>query len=218
MPVVGNLAEMPLSTLVETNCRALTSARLSLSSRGREATLYFSDGDVVHALLGNQSGEAALFEMLRWSEGTFVLESEVASPQRTIQRPWSELLLAAMQLEADWQPAKSQPVGEATVLQKLKRIEGVMGVVTAGLDGTVLSAEVPAGNGEAEAAMTVFLASLGSEITRNLELGAFEQGVITQAKQRLLVIRQGQEYHGLLLGLQASPAMVLAAARRELAS
>ncbi|MGA2112348.1 MAG: DUF4388 domain-containing protein [Anaerolineales bacterium] len=218
MPVVGNLAEMPLSTLVETNCRALRSARLSVSSRGQQGTLYFSDGEVVHGVLGNQSGEVALYQMLRWSEGTFVLENEVASPQRTIRRPWSELLLEAMQLEGNWRPVESQPAAEAPILQELKRIEGVAGVVAAGADGTVLAADVPVGNGEGEAATAIFLATLGSEIAHNLELGSFEHGVITQSKQRVLVLRQGEEYYGLLLGLQASPAMVLAAARNALAS
>lgn len=219
MPVVGNLVEMPLATLVETNCRALRSARLSVSSGGQQGYVYFSDGEVVHVALGDESGEVALYQMLRWTEGTFVLENEVASPEHTVERPWSELLLEAMQLQADWQrPEQGKAAGRAPSLQKLKRIEGVLGVVAAGADAAVIAADVPGGNGEVEAAMTVFLAALASQISENIEVGAFEHGVITQTKQRVLVLRQGDGYVGLLLKPEASPAMVLNAARNALAS
>jgi predicted regulator of Ras-like GTPase activity (Roadblock/LC7/MglB family) len=219
MPVVGSLAEMPLATLVETNCRALHSARLSVSSRGQQGYLYFSDGEVVHVALGNLSGEAALHQMLQWTEGNFVLENEVGSPEHTIHRPWSELLLEAMQLQADWHPpVKGKAAVESSTLARLKQIEGVAGVVSAGADGSVLEAEVPSGNGEVEAAMTVFLATLGSEIGQSLQVGPFEHGVITQTKLRVLVLQQREGYLGLLLNLEASPAMVLSAVRLALAT
>jgi hypothetical protein len=42
-----------------------------VTSEGRSALLYFSDGRIVHAVAGRASGESAVREMLTWGNGTF---------------------------------------------------------------------------------------------------------------------------------------------------
>jgi len=42
-----------------------------VTSEGRSALLYFSDGRIVHALAGRVTGEPAVREMLSWGKGTF---------------------------------------------------------------------------------------------------------------------------------------------------
>jgi predicted regulator of Ras-like GTPase activity (Roadblock/LC7/MglB family) len=217
MPIVGNLKEMPLPSLIETNCRALQSAKLHLSHREKEGEVYFSDGQVVHATTGDQVGEPALWQLMRWAEGTFVLENDVAAPERSINRPWADLLLDAMLHQADWNADKTVEVSmPADEVQKLKAIEGVTGVITAGRDGVVMAASVPEGNGDAEAAVTVFLGALADQISQSIPVGPFEQGIVSQPNQRMVVISQGDRYVGLLLDPQASPAIVLTAARAAL--
>jgi len=217
MPIVGNLKEMPLPSLIETNCRALQSARLHLSHRDQEGEVYFRDGQVVHAATGSTRGEPALWQLMQWAEGTFVLENEIPSPERSIDRPWSDLLLEAMLHQADWNADKAREASmPADEIQKLKAIEGVTGVITAGRDGVVMGASVPEGNGEAEAAVTVFLGALAEQISESIPVGPFEQGVVSQPNQRLVVIRKGERFIGLILNPQASPAIVLTAARAAL--
>jgi predicted regulator of Ras-like GTPase activity (Roadblock/LC7/MglB family) len=217
MPIVGNLKEMPLPSLIETNCRALQSARLHLSHRDQEGEVYFSDGQVVHAATASNRGEPALWQLMQWTEGTFVLENEFPAPERSIDRPWSDLLLDAMLHQADWNADKAREAPmPADEIQKLKAIEGVTGVITAGRDGVVMGASVPEGNGEAEAAVTVFLGALAEQISDSIPVGLFEQGVVSQPNQRMVVIRQGERFIGLMLDLQASPAIVLTAARAAL--
>ncbi len=217
MPIVGNLKEMPLPSLIETNCRALQSARLHLSHRDKEGEVYFSDGQVVHAAAGEMRGEQALWQLMQWGEGTFVLENDTAAPERSIDRPWADLLLEAMLHQADWKADKAREAPmPGDEVQKLKAIEGVTGVITAGRDGVVMAASVPEGNGEAEAAVTVFLGALADQISESIPVGPFEQGVVSQPNQRMVVISQGDRYVGLLLDPQASPAIVLTAARAAL--
>ena len=217
MPIVGNLKEMPLPSLIETNCRALQSARLHLSHRDQEGEVYFSDGQVVHAATGSNRGEPALWQLMQWAEGTFVLENDAPTPERSIDRPWSDLLLEAMLHQADWNAGKApEALMPADEITKLKAIEGVTGVITAGRDGVVMGASVPEGNGDAEAAVTVFLGALAEQISESIPIGLFEQGVVSQPNQRMVVIRQGERFIGLMLDPQASPAIVLTAARAAL--
>jgi predicted regulator of Ras-like GTPase activity (Roadblock/LC7/MglB family) len=64
-----------------------------LVSNDKEAVIYFKEGSVVHAVVGQTSGEEAIYKILSWDEGEFVLNVGVQSPEVTIKRNWSGLLL-----------------------------------------------------------------------------------------------------------------------------
>ena len=103
---------------------------------------------------------------------------------------------------------RSLPPGE--LVSRLKTIEGVLGVVVAGPDGVVLAADVPEGKGEAEGALTVYLAAAAETLARFLPMGAFEHAVVSEPQRRLLIFRHPPLIVGLALSPQASPALVLA--------
>lgn len=161
-------------------------------------------------MCGELKGEPALWRLLRWTDGQFTLEDEVRSPERTLYRPWQDLLLEGMQRAAAPEPTgpRSLPPGE--MVSRLKAIEGVMGVVVAGPDGVVLAADVPEGKGEAEGALTVYLAAAAETLAGFLPMGAFEHAVVAEPQRRLLIFRHPPFIVGLVLSPQASPALVLA--------
>ncbi len=49
MAIEGDLHDMNLAEIIQLNCRNAEEARVSLSHEGRSGTLYFADGQVVHA-------------------------------------------------------------------------------------------------------------------------------------------------------------------------
>jgi predicted regulator of Ras-like GTPase activity (Roadblock/LC7/MglB family) len=94
--VYGRLSTMGLPSIVQVNCEERNEARLRLQHQGQEGTIFFADGRAVHAGLGSQVGEEAVYELLSWEDGTFELEMGVSPPERTIEVGWSSLLLEGM--------------------------------------------------------------------------------------------------------------------------
>jgi predicted regulator of Ras-like GTPase activity (Roadblock/LC7/MglB family) len=195
----------------------MRSAELTLQRADQIGDVYFSDGQVVHAALGTLRGEEALYEMLTWDSGTFVLDRDVPAPEKTITISWNTLLLEGMKRVAE-QPMirkKEEPVKPDTLAQ-LRAIDGVAGAVIAASDGIVLGADVPGSDGENEAAATVFTGSAAEQLGQALQLGAFGHGLVALKNKRLLVLQQPDRYVGLVLGENASPTIVANAANEIL--
>jgi len=93
MGMQGNLRDMAVADLVQHNCQERKTARLTIYHLDEEAQLFFKDGSVVHASLGNMQGEEVVYYILGWDEGTFVVEPDLESPLISIQRSWSGLLI-----------------------------------------------------------------------------------------------------------------------------
>jgi DNA-binding response OmpR family regulator/predicted regulator of Ras-like GTPase activity (Roadblock/LC7/MglB family) len=94
--VKGNLREMSLTSIVSINCNERNQARLRVRRRGREAVLFFEDGQIVHMALDSQEGEEVIYELLSWEEGVFELEQDVPPPKRTVTTDWSGLVLEGL--------------------------------------------------------------------------------------------------------------------------
>lgn len=222
MPLKGNLREMSLANLIQVNCQEMRSARLGLANGSEKGEVYFSDGQVVHAVEGAQAGAEALFHMLLWEDGPFTLETDVHAPETSIRTPWNDLLLEGMKRLAEWQVEESSSrdaqglsgsgQGEGAVTQgtlaQLKGIDGVTGIIIAACDGVVLASDVPEGDGEKEAAVAVFVGAAANQIGEALQFEPFTQGVVTVKNKRVLVISQPDRYIGLWLREDASPTIV----------
>jgi len=93
---VGRVADLQLTDIIQLNCLARMKTALSVSKEDMEGIIYFEDGEIVHAQCGSKTGEAALFEILKWEGGDFSTLSGAEASTRTINRPWQELLIEGM--------------------------------------------------------------------------------------------------------------------------
>jgi len=218
MPLQGSLKEMSLANLIQVNCQEMRSARLTLDHAGQTGEVYFSDGQVIHATLGALIGEPAIFELLTWEEGLFTLERDIPAPTHTITAGWNELLLEGMKRAAERPipPPPREEKMEPDTLAQLKAIDGITGVVISAPDGVVLGTDIPDSDGENEAAVAVFIGAAAEQIGEILQINNFAHGVVTLKNKRLLVLRQPDRYIGLILGENASPAIVANAAAQVL--
>jgi len=215
MPLQGTLQEMSLANLIQVNCQEMRSARLVLTRANQSGEIYFSDGQVVHATLGEQRGEAAVYALLTWDEGVFILERDVAAPEKTITTPWNTLLLEGMKRVVE-QPRETPRIQGGTmandVIAQLRAISGVEGVLLAASDGVLMNTDVQDSEAENQAAVTVFVGTAAQQLSDALQLGAFLHGVIAQKSKRLLILPQTDRYVGLILAENTSPAIVASAA------
>jgi len=93
MGMQGNLRDMAIAELIQLTCQDRKTAQLKIDHSGQQAILYFMDGNVAHAVLGNQTGEEVVYQILRWEDGVFDLKTGVKPPKKTITRNWSGILL-----------------------------------------------------------------------------------------------------------------------------
>jgi len=222
--VRGNLRSLSLPSIVQINCAERNQARLRLKRQGSEGSLFFADGEVVHAELGSQVGEEVVYELLTWEDGDFELEMDVSSPERTITTGWSSLLLEGMrrldeeavglerleEIEAmDRKGVRGEMIQE--LVRALREIESVVGAVLTARDGVVLADELE-GDPQKEGAVAVFVGTAANQVGESLALGSFEWGTVAIGKDTMLVLERPDYYVGLLLGERASPAIVASSA------
>jgi predicted regulator of Ras-like GTPase activity (Roadblock/LC7/MglB family) len=148
----GNLHDMGVADLIQHNCQDRKTAQVSIQHSGREAVLFFQDGDVVHAGLGDKAGEEVIYEILQWEDGSFETENSVKPPAKTITKNWSSLLLEGARRLDEHASNAPQTVPEermevtpmATNLEGILKemggeVTGYIASVVAGMDGINLA-------------------------------------------------------------------------------
>lgn len=83
-----------LADLIQMECLARNSSVLELFHEQSLGRIYIEEGQVIHAVCGELSGERA-FQRLFILTGTFELHDFEPPPERTVNRTWETLLSAA---------------------------------------------------------------------------------------------------------------------------
>lgn len=223
MPLEGSLEELSLTNIIQVNCNEMNTATVRLAREDGEGLLCFAEGAIVHAAVGHLVGEEAVYELLSWPDGTFIVEQDQPAPQRTISSNWNSLLLEGIRRidESKLPAVETVEVEQADVgafdeaddmtrlARVLRRVDGVEGSVIISHDGVVFASDVE-GNPEKEGAVAVFVGNAADEVGEAMKLVPFDWGVVTMGNNRMLVLEQPTFFVGLVLGEKASPALVSA--------
>jgi CheY-like chemotaxis protein len=94
--VRGNLAQMSVVDLLQTLDIGRKSCRLTISHDGQQCEMQFDNGQLLHAEVGDVSGEAAVYAVVAWTEGTFLIDFEQGECARTITHSTQSVLLEAL--------------------------------------------------------------------------------------------------------------------------
>ncbi len=204
MGMHGNLRDMAIADLVQVNCQDRKSARLEIEHGRDTATVYFRDGNVVHAVLGDASGEEVLFRILGWEEGTFDLDTGVQSPARTITSPWSSLLLeAARRLDEGTQASHEfgatneihaevnsmAPKYDEILKEIANEVTGCVGCALTGIDGLNLAVHSRAKNMDLDvvSAQMAMLFKLVDTSIEKIKAGQIEDNLLTTSNVYVLM-------------------------------
>lgn len=98
MALVGDLKDLALVDIIQINCVGRNTARLTVHYPIGDGVFYFQDGEVVDARLGELSGIDAIYQALRYNEGSFRIDTGIAAPQRTVNDTWPNILMEGMRL------------------------------------------------------------------------------------------------------------------------
>ncbi len=94
--VRGNLAQMSVVDLLQTLDIGRKSCRLTINHEGQQCEMQFDGGQLVHATVGDVSGEDAVYVVVAWTEGTFLIDFEQGEYARTVTHSTQSVLLEAL--------------------------------------------------------------------------------------------------------------------------
>lgn len=98
MALKGTLEDMAIIDLVQFPHAGRKTGQLVISGNDGEAVLFYEEGALVHATLGDASGMDALVRIVDWGEGTFEFVSGVAPEARTIELDLHRAVMQALKL------------------------------------------------------------------------------------------------------------------------
>lgn len=219
MAMQGNLQTMSVADLIQHNCQDRKTAQLVVEHHQQQATLYFNQGAVQHAVLNDTQGEEVVYHILNWQDGLFTLEMGVLPPAVTIQRSWSGLLLEGArrsdeatqiipnllpQQEKKPMAKKRSEVLADTLAQLLQESSDIDGVAVVGVDGLVYSANVQQRTLDEEmvGASSAAILGLSKRSASQLKRGGFKQTLIQGDDGNIIVSSLNEET--LLVGLTPS--------------
>ena len=206
----GNLKDMAVADLIQHLCQARRTAQLTLKQQNEEAVLFFKDGSLPHAVLGQLQGEEAVFKALGWEDGVFKLDANVETPATTITRNWAALLVEGARLLDEAHPTASSPLNttnnsvshtkpeenqmpkklDDVLKEMVEQIDGGMAAVVAGMDGLPIAQYVTVKKGVDPARnvpqMTMLLKLIDSTITK-LGAGQIENELLVTERAYMMV-------------------------------
>lgn len=102
MSFQGSLAELHLPDILQLMAASGKTGAFHLERDGADGLVYLRDGKIVHALLGEEQGEEAIYTLATWGKGSFRFEAGETSPAETIARSNTSLLMEAARRLDEW--------------------------------------------------------------------------------------------------------------------
>jgi CheY-like chemotaxis protein len=115
----GVLRRVGLQDVIQMECLARSSSVLEVANRTVSGRIYIETGQMVHAQVGELTGDAAFNQLMALSGGQFNLKPFSEPPARTISGQWEFLLMEAARKtdEAREQSAGATPAADDAALR-----------------------------------------------------------------------------------------------------
>src|SRR6201981_639734 len=94
----GSLSQMNVIDLMQSLEMGRKSCLLALTRDDEKCDVYFTEGQVVHAVYGALKGDQAVFKVLRWTGGNFQLDFEGKPTEASTQLNTQGLLMEGLRL------------------------------------------------------------------------------------------------------------------------
>jgi CheY-like chemotaxis protein len=110
---VGQVVDLQLVDIIQMACLGRFSMSLTITKGDEEGLIYFQNGEIAHAEVGDIEGKDALYTILDWHEGRFNSQMGIVPPKETIADRWEHLLLEGMRRKDEAAAAEER---DSTVL------------------------------------------------------------------------------------------------------
>ena len=196
----GMIAGLTLHDIIQMNAINRFSGCITVQFGQHSGTVFFRDGEIIHADQGDKAGETAFYEILQWPGGKFDFQPKVTTTRTTIQKDWKYLLMEACRLlderrnrpQSSNQPMEKQAATakkgsemSSNVLKTLTQIPGVTNAVLLGKDG--IPVNDTSFSAENLAAQAVNMARIGNQMGTIFGVGAVKRAAVQGKETHLLM-------------------------------
>jgi hypothetical protein len=148
MALNGTLKDMGLVALLQFPNAGRRSGRVTIESDGETALFYYSSGRLVHAQMGELSGEEVLVQVVDWTDGAFRFEPGIQSDTQTIEKDLHRTIMWALKERDERKKALGPAKREDGLSTRLSQLIGeserfVHACVISPSGKTVASTRVP---------------------------------------------------------------------------
>lgn len=102
MAFQGSLKELPLPDIIQLVSVSGKTGRFTLTRGEDEGLIYLLNGQIVHAIAGAVEGEEAIYALSIWNDGDFQFNPGESSPDQTITKSNTNLLMEAARRLDEW--------------------------------------------------------------------------------------------------------------------
>lgn len=102
MAFQGSLKELPLPDIIQLVSVSGKTGKFTLSRENDRGFIYLKNGQMVHALVGDQIGEEAIYTLAIWNQGDFQFSPGEEPDRQTIAKSNTNLLMEAARRLDEW--------------------------------------------------------------------------------------------------------------------
>ena len=198
----GAVAGLSLTDVIQLKGHNRYTGAITVEYGDSVGVIYFVDGEIIHAEQGSESGEQAIYEIIKWPGGTFNVHPEMTSSVCTIHYRTDFLLLEALR-RLDEENAGSTPDKSSgpfvtprrtmsKIAARLQEINNITYAVLLNKQGAPLQdASIEA---VALAAKGMFLAKTGNQLGDLMGLGEIKAVAVQTSNFHLLMYDSKQHY------------------------
>ena len=77
----GAVAGLSLTDVIQLKCHHKYTGCITVIYGNNEGVIYFADGEIIHAVQDNETGEEAIYQIIKWPGGSFNIHPEITSRQ-----------------------------------------------------------------------------------------------------------------------------------------
>jgi hypothetical protein len=202
----GAVAGLSLTDVIQLKGHNKYTGCITVIYGNSEGIIYFADGEIIHAVQGNETGEEAIYQIIKWPGGNFNIHPEMTSNVCTIHYRTDFLLLEALR-RLDEERANGMDSGGGNgpsvtprrtmskVAARLQQINGVTYAVLLDKNGTPL--QDTSVEATSLAAKGLFLAKTGNQMGELLGLGDAKAAAVHTCDFHMLIYDSKQHYLGI---------------------
>lgn len=198
----GAVAGLSLTDVIQLKGHGKYTGAISVEYGNSQGVIYFVDGEIIHAEQGEESGEQAIYEIIKWPGGTFAIHPEMTSNVCTIHYRTDFLLLEALRRldEENAGGAAQKSAGPSVtprrtmskIAARLQEINNITYAVLLDKQGSpVQDSSIEA---VALASKGVFLAKTGNSVGELMGLGEIKAAAVHTLDYNLLLYDSKQHY------------------------
>lgn len=118
----GKVTDFQLSDLIQMNILGRMVAALIVNKDNQQGIIYFSEGNITHAMCGSLKGDEAFYRIMSWEDGKFEFRKGEIPEEESITKGWQSLLLEGMRRKDEVNPESKTQMKEDSRQESLEKV------------------------------------------------------------------------------------------------